>query len=106
MEVAGVEDYLTSEQIRAARAMLRLSVDELAKLSGVAAPTIASLESSDGPVGDNRHGPAGPLRQALEQAGIAFIDADDEGGPGLRLAGPARVQQGIRPENLTAANDD
>lgn len=99
-------DYLTSEQIRAARAMLRISVEWLAKDAGLPAETISAIEAGDGPVGDNFHGPAGPIRRALEAAGIEFIDADDEGGAGIRFRRPQRHQEGIRPENLTAANDD
>lgn len=98
--------YLTSEQIRAARAMLRLSVEALAGMASLPVETINAIEAADGPVADNLYGPAKPLRQALEGAGIEFLDPDGEGGPGLRLAGEKRAQEGIRPENLTAANDD
>lgn len=101
-----MSEYLTSEQIRAARAVLRMSLEDLSDISGVPAATIIAIEATDGAIGDNVRGPAAPLRRALEDAGITFIDAADGGGPGLRIGRPQRAQEGIRPENLTAANDD
>jgi hypothetical protein len=86
--------------------MLRLSVERLAENAGLSAQTLSAIEATDGTVGDNFHGPAGPIRRALEAAGIEFIDEDDDGGAGVRLSRPRRSQEGIRPENLTAANDD
>jgi hypothetical protein len=99
-------DYLTSEQIRAARAMLRLAVEDLARAADIPVEVLIAIEASDGQVGDNEHGPAGPLRDALEMSGIEFLEEDAEGGVGIRLMRPRRTQEGIRPENLTAANDD
>lgn len=99
-------DHLTSEQIRAARAMLGISAERLAEDAGLSLETVSAIEAGEGQVGDSLHGPARPIRRALEAAGIEFIDEDEEGGCGVRFRGPQRSQEGIRPENLTAANDD
>jgi transcriptional regulator with XRE-family HTH domain len=77
---------LTSEQIRAARALLRWEQKDLAFASGVSLPTIKRLETKPGPL--NAHGPTvGALSRALEEAGIQFIP-EDGGGPGVRLRYP------------------
>ncbi len=98
-------DLLTSGQIRAARAILRLPVEQLAKSADIPVEVLAAIEAADGQIGDNLHGPAGRLRKALEDAGIVLLDQDADGGPGLRLR-RTTTQEGIRPEHLTAANDD
>jgi hypothetical protein len=49
----------------------------------VSEPTIARLESIDGELG-GREGTAKKIRQAIERAGVEFID-EDGGGPGVRL---------------------
>lgn len=78
---------LTSEQIRAARAMLRWEQRDLAVASGVSLPTIKRLETKPGPL--NAHGPTvGALSRALEEAGIQFIP-ENGGGPGVRLRYPS-----------------
>ena len=48
------------------------------------------------------------VRNALEARGIIFIASgnQDEGGPGIRLRARTSNDDGIRPENLNAANDD
>jgi len=73
-------------QIKAARALLGWSQSDLADRSGVSAPTIKRLESSDGDLG-GRDETVTAIRSALEAAGVAFM-ADGEmvsGGPGVRL---------------------
>lgn len=72
---------ITGDQIRMARAALRLGVRELAALAGVAAMTVTRLENNQS------GGLAKTLRkvqQALETAGVEFI-AENGGGPGVRL---------------------
>ena len=72
---------LTSEHIRAARALLRWEQTELAKWSGVSKPTIARLEAKPGELG--AHAPTiAALKAALESAGIEFLNG---GSPGVRL---------------------
>lgn len=75
---------LTSEHLRAARALLRWEQTELANRSGVSKPTIARLEAKPGVI--SAHAPTiAALRSALEQAGIEFLN---DGRPGVRLNGP------------------
>lgn len=71
------------EQIKAARALLRWSQEDLADASGVSIPTIKRLEAVSGPIG-GREQTADAIRAALESAGIQFIE-ENGGGPGVRL---------------------
>ena len=74
---------LTSDQIRAARALLRWSAQKLADESGVSWKTIQRMEASEGvPSATARN--IEKIQKTLEAAGIIFIDEDDEG-PGVRL---------------------
>lgn len=76
---------LTAAQIRAARALVGWSQPVLAKASGVSLPTIVRME---GPVGPGRSSAANvdAVRQALENAGVIFLEADAGAlGPGVRL---------------------
>jgi len=75
---------LTGEQIRAARALLRIEQAELAERSGVSLPTIKRLEKTQGPVGGLAR-TAMTIQQVLEKAGIVFLDEDEEVGVGVRL---------------------
>jgi len=72
---------LTSEQIRAARAMLRIEQRELADKSGLSLETIKRIERTPGPISAYT-GTVEKLRRALESAGIEFSDGDQ---PGVRL---------------------
>ena len=75
---------LTSAQIRAARALIRWSAEDLAKESTLGIATIRRAELRDN---GTKLTAANDLavRRALEAAGVEFIDASDEGGPGVRL---------------------
>jgi transcriptional regulator with XRE-family HTH domain len=72
---------LTSEQIRAARAMLRIEQRELAERSGVSLETVKRIERTPGAISAYT-GTVDKLRRALESAGIEFSDGDQ---PGVRL---------------------
>jgi transcriptional regulator with XRE-family HTH domain len=72
---------LTSEQIRAARAMLRIEQRELAERSGVSLETVKRIERTPGPISAYT-GTVDKLRRALESAGIEFSNGDQ---PGVRL---------------------
>ena len=63
--------------------MLRWSAKKLSEMSGVSLPTIQRMEGARGLL---RSSVESVLRvqQALEDAGITFIDAEEEG-PGVRL---------------------
>ena len=74
---------ITAAQIRAARAALRWTVVELSARAGVGVQTIKRFEASDG-VPPSRSSTLLEVRKALEQAGIEFIGAPEDG-PGVRL---------------------
>ena len=82
---------ITSDLIRAARALLRWSQGDLARASGVSLPTIKRLEAIPGIMGAHSSTVAA-LRRALESAGIEFTNGN---GPGLRLrAAPQKKNPG------------
>ena len=76
---------LVAEQCRAARALIGWSRGELSERCGVAASTLADFEAG------KREPYARTLadvRRTLEIAGVLFIPAGNEAGPGVRLAAP------------------
>ena len=76
-------ELITSDQIRAARALLRWSSADLSRYSGVGTATIKRMEVMDGvPSGQVRTIEA--LRAALEVAGVEFIGSPSDA-PGVRL---------------------
>ena len=74
---------ITSDQIRAARALLRWSADDLASAAGIGVATVRRFESADGI-------PSGQLRilelviRSLQDAGVEFIGSPNDR-PGVRL---------------------
>jgi predicted transcriptional regulator len=74
---------LSSELLRAARALLRWEQRDLAAASSVSLPTIKRLESMPGIMAAHLS-TITALRKALESAGIEFIE-ENGGGPGIRL---------------------
>jgi transcriptional regulator with XRE-family HTH domain len=79
---------ITSEQVRAARALLRWEQRDLAEASGVSLPTVKRLETQPGELAAQEQTIA-ELRKALETAGIELI-AENGGGAGVRLRKPQR----------------
>jgi len=78
----GILEMLKIEQLRAARGLLGWSQSKLAARAGLSLPTVKRVEAGVGPrVSDDARI---KLRQALEFAGIEFID-ENGGGPGVRL---------------------
>lgn len=74
---------ITSDQIRAARALLRWSSADLAERSGVGSATIKRMESMRGvPSGHVKTLLA--LKSALEAAGVEFLGSPDNA-PGVCL---------------------
>ncbi|MGA8498599.1 MAG: helix-turn-helix transcriptional regulator [Xanthobacteraceae bacterium] len=75
---------MTGEQLRAARAMVRWDQEELAQRANVSVKTIKRLEAVSGPL-DARSNFS--IKNALELAGIEFLDADDyrSRGDGVRF---------------------
>jgi hypothetical protein len=74
---------LTSAQIRAARALLRWSAEDLARASALGLNTIKRAELADNKTSLTAANDLA-VRRALEAAGVEFIDANG-GGPGVRL---------------------
>jgi predicted transcriptional regulator len=74
---------ISIRQVKAARALLAWSQGDLARASKVSEPTIARLESVDGPLG-GRAGTAEAIQATLEAAGVEFIP-ENGGGAGVRL---------------------
>ena len=70
-------------QIKAARALLGWSQDDLAGQSGVSIPTVKRLESTDGDIG-GRAQTGEALLTALKKAGVEFIP-ENGGGAGVRM---------------------
>jgi transcriptional regulator with XRE-family HTH domain len=68
-------------QIKAARALLAWSQEQLATAAGVSIPTIKRLEAEDGLLG-GREGTATKIRLAFESAGVEFTNGDQ---PGVRI---------------------
>jgi transcriptional regulator with XRE-family HTH domain len=75
-------------QIKAARALLAWSQEQLAAAANISIPTIKRLEAIDGPLG-GRSGTGAKIQTALERAGVEFID-ENGGGPGVRLRKPSQ----------------
>jgi transcriptional regulator with XRE-family HTH domain len=69
---------ITSGQIKAARALLGISIADFAKLAGIGFTTLVRLESSDGvPSGNIRTFEA--VQKAFEEAGVEFIGTPEKG---------------------------
>lgn len=75
-------------QVKAARALLGWSQDDLANAAKVSIPTIKRLEASDGPLG-GRGETADRIVSAIRAAGVEFID-ENGGGSGVRLRKPLK----------------
>jgi transcriptional regulator with XRE-family HTH domain len=83
MQMAKAAVILSSELIRAARALLRWEQRDLAEASTVSLPTIKRLESQPGIMAAHMSTLVA-LRKAIEAAGVDFIE-ENGGGPGVRL---------------------
>ena len=68
----------TSYQLRAARAILRWSIEDLSEKTGIGTTTLKRFESGDGvPNGHLRNFET--IKGVLEKAGIEFIGSPEEG---------------------------
>jgi transcriptional regulator with XRE-family HTH domain len=86
---------ITAAQVKAARALLGLSQNELAEKTGLGIATIKRLELST-----ELRGAATTLWKvqiALEEAGVEFLPASDESGPGVRLKPSGRSPRPTTP---------
>ncbi len=73
-------------QVKAARALLEWSQEQLAAASGVSIPTVKRLEAQSGDLG-GRDETAAKIVAALEAAGVEFTNGDQ---PGVRVKGWSR----------------
>ena len=64
--------------------MLRWSAKKLSEMSGVSLPTIQRMEGARGLLRSSVESVL-KIQQALENAGVVFIDEGNELGPGVRL---------------------
>ena len=69
-------------QIRAARALLGWKQTDLAKASGISEMSVKNIERG---ATDPRVSTLKALQEALEAAGVIFLDRNPDGGPGVRL---------------------
>jgi DNA-binding transcriptional regulator YiaG len=78
-----VNRLITSEQIRAGRALIKWSADELAEAAGVGVATVRRFESVAGvPSGQMRV--IELIKNSLQDAGVEFVGTPDDR-PGVRL---------------------
>lgn len=77
---------LHAAQIRAARALLRWSAEELAQASALGANTVRRAEVAEGATALTAANDRA-IRKALEEAGVEFIDPNG-GGAGVRFRDP------------------
>ncbi len=72
---------LIGTQIRMARAAVGWGVRELAEKAKINPNTVSRIENG----GDALASTLDRIQAALENAGVVFIDRNEEGGPGVRL---------------------
>lgn len=68
-------EKITGGQIRAARALLRLTAQELADLASVGVATVRRAEAEDGEISATEAN-ANAIRRALEARGIHLLDGN------------------------------
>ena len=73
---------LTGEQLKAARALVRMEMKAVAEAAG-SFDTVKRLEMFRGPISANTNTEAA-LRRAFRDVGVIFIDENGDG-PGVRL---------------------
>ena len=74
---------LTGEQLKAARALVRMEMKAVADAAGLSFDTVKRLEMFRGPISANTNTEAA-LRRAFRDVGVMFIDENGDG-PGVRL---------------------
>jgi transcriptional regulator with XRE-family HTH domain len=76
---------LDPAQLRAARAILDWSRQDLADASGTARETVQHFEARGG---NPKRSTLLAWERALRKAGVIFIEGDEQHGPGVRLRDP------------------
>jgi predicted transcriptional regulator len=84
---------ISASQIKAGRALIDWSQTDLSEKSGLALATIKRMEKL-GP-GRSAHSNVEAVKNALEAAGVIFIDANGDGA-GVRLRGAGPSNEGNR----------
>ena len=74
-------------QVRAARGLLGLSQEDLARRASIGVVTLKRLEAAGTEIRGSAQTMA-RIQKALEQAGIIFVAQDSHTGPGVRLRHP------------------
>ncbi|WP_182177873.1 helix-turn-helix domain-containing protein [Methylobacterium radiotolerans] len=77
---------MSPSQCRAARALLGLTQQDLAGMARVSVVTVSGFEAAKT---KPQRATVEVLRQALERAGVAFLEGDEAAGDGVRIAAPA-----------------
>jgi transcriptional regulator with XRE-family HTH domain len=80
---------LRSSQIRAARAVLRWTAEDLAREAALGLNTIKRAELAEDETSLTVANDLA-VRRALEAAGVIFIEENGSAGPGVRLRKPQR----------------
>ena len=75
---------ISSSQVRAAKALLRWSGEDLASKSGVSLSTIRRVEASEGVPEAQNVKTLMLIKKALEDGGVEFIGSPEDR-PGVRL---------------------
>ena len=86
-----VKPMITPSQVKAARALLGLSQNELAEISGLGIATVKRLEIATGVRGAATT--LWKVQTALEKAGVEFLSAGEGTGPGVRLRPSVRLRR-------------
>ncbi len=83
---------ITSEQVRAARALLRWEQKDLAEASKISLPSIKRLEGQPGALAAQDR-TADAIKAAFGHAGVTFLEDGEvsSGGAGVRLAKASTV---------------
>ena len=72
------DSVLTAAQVRAARALIRWTVQKLSEQSKVSLPTLHRLEQHDG-IPPVRERTLLDVKRAFEEAGVEFIGTPEDG---------------------------
>lgn len=94
---------LTSSQLRAARALINMTIEDVSAASGLTVDAINAAERSSGyPAAECGE----RLRRLFEARGVIFVGSgqQDSSGPGVRLH-QTSADEGLRPQHLNSAND-
>ena len=84
-----IMSIITSDQVRAAKALLRWSGEDLAKKSGISLSSIRRVESAQSIPETQNLKTLLSIKAALESGGVEFIGTPEDR-PGVRLSSPAK----------------